>query len=554
MTALHPLVRALRGVDLSSPTSQEVNEVFEAAAQGGITPVERRLLTQALDQYGAGWSNAARSAWASRLQEATGASVGSTPSSSGPAPEDLSARMKTVWMPGYGDEIQDVYVADMARLAPTLGFHIVLEVPAWASMLGVAAGLVNSTGVPVESLDQIIDVVRSPEYASVWGEDNKILTNGNDPAKPVKVLVPPDVSSADLSRAEAFTADEGYHLFREGFQGAVTERDEDEAAVGVAKSLGHVHQRTKTYIEGGNLLPGTTSDGEAYAMVGRDTVVISAFHLDREGEFESGDVAAKVAELQAEGRMPSALVEATAKKLLRVKQWTSWSAPASVNSALRAEARDFLAKLELTHELLAKDLDLPKDRVVVVTQPEFHIDMHMRPLAPGEVLIQHPARCIELLDEALLDPGAKAWEKSELRAMRANAVAELEELGPVYDQIVSEVQAAGLIPVLAPGVFANQNRQANFLNAVPGTTAADETYFLTNASSLKPLERAFERFMKDLGVDRVEFLGGAWGGRYSLSASEYSLELSGGLDCREVNHAGKHTPKMDLTAALAGWA
>ncbi len=60
--------------------------------------------------------------------------------------------------------------------------------------------------------------------------------------------------------------------------------------------------------------------------------------------------------------------------------------------------------------------------------------------------------------------------------------------------------------------------------------------------------------MKDLGVDRVEFLGGAWGGRYQLSASESSLELSGGLDCREVNHAGVHTPKMELSAALAGVA
>lgn len=548
------MLRALGSLDLSNPSTHEVRQVFEAAAQGGITPAERRVLGGVVDTYGAGWSNAARSAWTSRLDGAATGSIGSTPSSDGPAPEDLSARMKTVWMPGYGDEIQDVYVADMARLAPTLGFHIVLEVPAWASIAGVAAGLVNSTGIPVQELDQVVDVVKTSEYASAWGEDNKILTNGNDPEKPVKVLVPPDVSSLDLSKAEAFTAEEGYHLHREGFQGAVTDRDEDDAAIAVAKSLGHVHKRTKTYIEGGNLLPGTTSDGEAYAMVGRDSLVISAFHLDSEGEFSSSEVAAKVAELQAEGRMPSALVEATAKKLLRVKQWTSWSAPSSVTAALRAEARAFLAKLELTHAILAKDLELAPERVLVVTQPEFHIDMHMRPLAPGEVLVQHPARCIELLDEALLDPAAKAWERSELQAMRANAVSELQELGAVYDQIVAELQEAGLIPILAPGVFANHHRQANFLNAVPGTTKDGETYFLTNASSIKPLERAFERFMKDLGVDRVEFLGGAWGGRYSLSASEHSLELSGGLDCREVNHAGKHTPKMDLTAALAGWA
>jgi hypothetical protein len=49
----------------------------------------------------------------------------------------------------------------------------------------------------------VVDVVRSDEYASVWGGDNKTLTNGDDPDKPVRVLVPPKVSERPRSRLEA---------------------------------------------------------------------------------------------------------------------------------------------------------------------------------------------------------------------------------------------------------------------------------------------------------------------------------------------------------------
>lgn len=92
------------------------------------------------------------------------------------------------------------------------------------------------------------------------------------------------------------------------------------------------------------------------------------------------------------------------------------------------------------------------------------------------------------------------------------------------------------------------------MNAVPGTTEDGKQYFLTNASSIKPLERAFARFVEGLGVDEVRFVGAYGGGARALSASETSLELSGGLDCREVNHAGRREPANDLQRALYGIA
>jgi hypothetical protein len=378
------------------------------------------------------------------------------------------------------------------------------------------------------------------------------MTNGNDITKPVKVLVPPDVSETTLSKAETFTADEGYHPYEYSFQGAVTLRAEDDAAIDTAHSLGRTAVRTKTYIEGGNLLPGTTSDGRPYAMVGRDSVVVSAFDLEAKNFFSSSKVQARIQEMKARGRMSSSDIERTENKLLRAEQASSWNAPNAVNNALRGRAERFMATLELTQIRMARDVGLDPERLVVLSQPDFHIDMHIRPLRPGEVLVNHPKACIDAIDDALTSPGNKWWERRELRAMRKHAVAELSEKGHVYDEIINQIEAAGLIAIPAPGVFESNSRKANFMNAVPGTTSSGESFFLTNASTLTSLERAFARFAEREGdVERIEFLGASGGGMFALSASEESLEMAGGLDCREVDHAGNPPPKNDLSAAVA---
>jgi len=545
------MIRELRRTQLNDLDTSDINRIFRAAEQGGVTAAARKILERTYDRYASTWSSARRQDWQSKLVSAKAPTDVSAPLS-GPEPEDLSSRTKTVWMPGLGDSVQDAYIVDMTKLAVDLGFQLILDRPAWSSIAGIAVGLADATGLSVSELDKIVDVVPENVYASVWGEDNKIMTNGDDISTPVKVLVPPDVSETTLAKAENFTADEGYHPYEYGFQGAVTMRAEDDAAINTAHSLGRTAVRTKTYIEGGNLLPGTTSDGKPYAMVGRDSVVVSAFHLDAKNFFSNNKVQTRIQEMKAEGRMSISDIERTANKLLHAEQANSWHAPHAVNDDLRRQAQRFMATLELTEIQMAKDLGLSPKRFVVISQPDFHIDMHIRPLRPGEVLVNHPKACIEAIDDALTSPENKWWERRELKAMRKAAMTDLAEKGHVYDEIISQIEAAGLIALPAPGVFESGSRKANFMNAVPGTASSGETFFLTNASTLTSLEGAFARFLKREGdVERIEFLGGAGGGYFALSASEESLEMAGGLDCREVDHAGSRPPKNDLSSAVA---
>lgn len=537
---MHPLVRELNRTKLQSPSKATVKAIFDAAKEGGVTPTEAKLLGEVLAQKGDGWDGAVRRSWEGRLSRLQVQPEVVRPSKPDSAKaEDLSSSVKVVWTQGFKSPIQRVYVADMVKLAEKYGFRVVLQVAPRAPIEKIAEDLCELTGLSLDEVDERLDIVRADWGFSDWGEDNKIVTNADDIARRVRVLVPPTVDEEVFSAAWAFSQGEGYHpIVPDSYQGAVSDREEHVTAEKLAWRLDRGIKQARGYLEGGNLVPGTLPDGKPYALLGRDSVIISAFHMERTGAFKASEVKKEVRKLERAGKLTDEAIEEVAEKLLLVEHETKSYAPQKVTPRLRREARDFMGKLELTRKAMAKDLGIPASRVIEVTQPEFHIDMHMRPLGPGEVMVNHPRACIELIDRALKDPKIKSWEKGELREMRASAEIDVEERGDLYDQIMAELEEQGLITIPAPGVFDSGRRLANFMNAVPGTTDQGERFFLTTGSTIAPLERAFARFIKSLGVDHVEFVAHNGGSRDYLSAGEGSLEDDGALDCREVHHGG----------------
>jgi hypothetical protein len=79
-------------------------------------------------------------------------------------------------------------------------------------------------------------------------------------------------------------------------------------------------------------------------------------------------------------------------------------------------------------------------------------------------------------------------------------------------------------------------RHVNFMNAIPATkNGSNEQYYMTNYTSIKPLRKAYENYLKKRGVESVQWVGDDGGGKGDRSSSEMSLDAQGGLDCRE-NH------------------
>ena len=275
-----------------------------------------------------------------------------------------------------------------------------------------------------------------------------------------------------------------------------------------------------------------------------------------------------------------------------------------------AYAEKFLAKIDIVKDIFAEDTKVARDNLVFVPQPEFHIDMHMRPLGPGQVMVNDFDANIKLVDEALKKAPAGSWQEAELKSMRLHAEEMKKVMGPVMDEIKKQVKAGGLEVVSAPGVMESQfedvkitpstvvvhipsehlggrppivleagsflgvtsdkemtreqlgklmlskagphkddlrpyfdeqldhifTRHVNFMNAIPGTkSGTNEQFYMTNATSVGPLKDVYEDYMKERGVEKVLWMGDDGGGDERRTSAEQSLDLMGGLDCRE-NH------------------
>lgn len=562
-SALNVTLNALQGKDLNSLSLTESRSIFRAAEKGGISKLEARKLSEVYNRYSTQWSSSVREFWRNGIANARRPDNGVIRQPSGAAePEDLSSDLKTFWMQGYDDEVQRSLVEDMVLIAAEKGMKVTLHLDSHIGIDELASDLSSRTGFSLSKLNDVLDVVGSDGSPTVWGEDNRIMTDGNDITQPVKVLVPPQIRGSSLTKAMLFSAGEGYHPSQPGsFQGAVADRDEGYYAAEMATNLGRDYEVTNTYIEGGNMVPGTTADGKPYAIVGRDSLLISTFELDDNRSFSTSEVRSKVADMESKGVFQPAEVEAMARKLVATELAFEhdWIDPylenpdylpsrVPIRSSDLQNAKSFLAKMELTKEIMAGDVGIDPERLVFVDQPEFHIDMSMRPLGPGEVMVHHPQASLDLINEALSDPQLRSWERQELLEMRSYAQYELQQLGPMYDDLIDQLEDQGLLVEEAPGHFQSNSRQANFMNAIPGKTADGTNNYIVIGSSIKPLERAFTKFIKEYGVDDVTYVGGNYS-EDGLTAGEISLELAGGIDCRESSHAGQDDEAYDLLNA-----
>lgn len=512
-----------------------------------------------------------------------------------PGTEDASGRLRQVLMGKYDTPDQQGYIRDMIATARKEGFQLTLQIesaqdiPALRQQIFADLGPLQPPLRSLTDLDQVVKFVASNPGGSTWAEDNKWLTGDGT------VVTLPDADQA-LARLSHFTqadtgaqpgeiGSEGHHTAgRAEFdpedlvphyatQGAVSgnaespayrtgvvndaNRDEYLNAQALAKAQGSPLRTTRFYNEGGNMLVGSLPNGEPYAVIGRDGLIVSTFqlealfaaHPEQVPEFAPTREQAALAGLGL--NQPFETLSAGQRSLVdQTWQRLQASGEAYQNPAAnRQRALQFLARLELSKDVFAKDLALPKQQLIFVAQPEFHIDMHLRPLAPGQILINDFEANDKLLAAALSKAPADSWEAHELESMRERNGRIQSVMEPVMRQIESQLKAGGLEVVRAPGVMQglmhhpdpslppeDQVRRVNFMNAIPATRpGSHQQIYLTNYTSLAPLREAYADYLRqEHGIDTLYWIG-IGGGEQTKSPSELSLDLEGGLDCRE-NH------------------
>ena len=542
-----------------------------------------------------------------------------------PGAEDASARIKKIHMSGayHKDSPQGDYIRDMISRAKDQGFKVALQVklgepPPIADLKKQIVADSGGAIKDVAEFDKHVEIIEADKQDYVWAEDNKWLS-----ADGSTIRTTPELSGAAQDKWMAFTTgqalkpgDAGYaqeghhtagqeaadphsgefptgHIDADSFMGAVTQDKEHLSAQALAKATGKNVVTTRTYNEGGNMLAGTLPNGQPYGVIGRDGVLVSAFHLQEQfdanpksvPEFDPKNVDARMGTMAFD----SAEVKNTIEKL---ESAGLMKAKAKDIKAREKEAKQFLAKLDLVKDIFAEDTKVPRDQLIFVSQPDFHVDMHMRPVAPGQIMVNDFDENIKLIDDALKKTPKGSPEEKQLLSMRSHATDMKKSLGPVMDQIKKQAEQGGLKVTPAPGVMEGQfekvtikktdgvasliglsadkdmtrkelgeaimkkmpgasdrdrrrvdrflddlyTRHVNFMNAIPGTNdGTNEQFYMTNYTSIGPLRAAYEAYLTEKGVEKVHWMGDDGGGPNQRSASEWSLQAMGGLDCRE-NH------------------
>jgi hypothetical protein len=263
-------------------------------------------------------------------------------------------------------------------------------------------------------------------------------------------------------------------------------------AMGLAS--GRATHQAITHVEGGNILPGVTADGQGrYALVGADSFAVTRGLLEKET-----------------GR--------------------DWDEAAVINA-------------------MAADRGLKPEEIHKVEQPgSFHLDLRMMALAPGHVALNDAQRAVDMqqewllsdLQEVAVDLGSTDEEKAEARDQIEGLVERLRQEATSQSQYEAlterDLKAAGMTVHRVAGAFSPVQRkpyfgrsehadQVNFFNGRPGTNDAGGTFAILMGGTPRE-EAAYAESLLNLegsGLDRVHFL--------DPSLTEDCLDGMGGLKC-----------------------
>ncbi len=222
---------------------------------------------------------------------------------------------------------------------------------------------------------------------------------------------------------------------------------------------------------------GTRPDGSPYVIIGRDSVLLSVFHLENTKHFEKSDVQSVLQTKIKKMLFKPEDVKQTLEKLKVVKGFFENHHTASEK---RTMVKAFIAKIELVKEIFPNDLGVPQKDLIFISQPDFHIDMHMRPLGPSQILLQDYRESLKFIEESIQDIDRRLkltdielsgtteqkvvadlnrykeevnWRKKELISMREHAQEIQTVLQPLMLQIQTQLMSNNIQVIQAPGLM-----------------------------------------------------------------------------------------------------
>lgn len=324
-------------------------------------------------------------------------------------------------------------------------------------------------------------------------------------------------------------------LLSSTYQDPPTIRD----GITLGKLLGIRTDSHDLHLEGGNIFVNRDSKGEFYALVGRDV-------------YRNQEAYRRETLL---GRMMSRFFSGSRHIV-------------SANVRCRESVQQQLSKL----------LGIPPQKIFYLSQPDFHLDMSLRPINHPDILVHDGRLSIQFLQDALQasrddaekqkiiqliketeqlqkNPEKEQFEaelitierqiqktedekeKSILLYLYEDIKIDRKRSVPKYaspDKVSSQLKAIGLNPIKIPGVFGSLRNRTNYLNAIVHRKANGKLAYITNASPLSCLDQQFERYLFT-HFPQIEACYFIKGGPSELEKERHfiqdCLENRGGIHC-----------------------
>ena len=228
---------------------------------------------------------------------------------------------------------------------------------------------------------------------------------------------------------------------------------------------------------------------------------------------------------------------ATLARLGRMLQAGGYQRTGLTGAEQDHQTRRFLAMMAISQRLMAQELKVAERDLVILAQPGFHLDMAMRPLTDGRILLNDHAASAALIEQVLASNATLSdSERQELGQSVTNLRQQSERWHKIHTLIRQQLSDAGLTPIATPGVFSVGKRPVNWMNGIMGTR--QQPFYITNAASIAPLNQAFAAWLQREVAGLTPYFVGqaASNNREEFNQAEALLRGSGGLDCITLHH------------------
>lgn len=314
---------------------------------------------------------------------------------------------------------------------------------------------------------------------------------------------------------------------------AITDRYH-ELTARTAREHGWEIKTSPVAIEGGNLLTMVDSEGRPKAIIGRNTLLANWIALKDSGQIPEN----AVQNILANKQFDAAVVQNLQALYLHSK-----------NPVSHEQAHRMAAEIEVCKQMIAEALNLDVNALVFVEQYEFHIDMATRPLAPGVIAVSDLDASIVVLDNAIaelqrkrLNAGGKTLQEDDIPVESDSNGIEIMQLSVARNYVLQMIQNGAQVQndrkastleksgLKVERIAMNFGKiggfltgvDINFANALTSYDKDGRLYMVTNRSYSPTVNSAFEKTMKDMGID-VEW----------VSTNDWLL-AKGGINCKTL--------------------